>query len=486
MRTALDSLCVAGIVALLTAQSALGQCEQQILYSPDANVDDSLGVAVGISGDTLIVGAHYDDQGAFNSGAAYIYRRVNGVWAFEQKLIASDPGPNEVFGLDVAIDGDFAIVGSFLDQQPVPNGGSAHVYQRVNGVWSHEAKLVPNTPTRNIEFAYSVDLDANRALIGAVTDGDPNGPAGAAYVFRRAANGSWTQEARIAASSAESDPNAAFGSDVALDGEYAIVGARLDDATARWAGAAYAFRRIGTTWTPQGQLLASDGQAIDEFGNAVAIDGDAAVIGAFADDGANGFNLGSAYIFRRSGSLWSQEAKIQPNDLVTDANFGISVDIEGDTVVVGAYLDDNPANYTGAAYVYRHVAGAWVQEQKIVPGSAAADDRFGAGVAISGSAMVVGAYGVDSAATNAGAAFVYDVDGDCNHNGVCDDQESFPGDVNGDLNVDLGDVSLLLAAYGACEGDPDFNAAADFNDSGCVDLSDLSVQLGNYGETLCS
>ena len=142
-----------------------------------------------------------------------------------------------------------------------------------------------------------------------------------------------------------------FGYSVSISGEYAIVGAHYDNDKGNNSGSAYIFKRDGTGWTEQAKVTASDGAAYDEFGRSIAISGDCAIVGAYYDDD-NGSNSGSAYIFKRDNSSWSEQAKIIANDGAVDDHFGCSVAISGDYAIVGVHCDDDNGNESGSAYIY--------------------------------------------------------------------------------------------------------------------------------------
>ncbi|MET0647059.1 MAG: hypothetical protein ABW208_10590, partial [Pyrinomonadaceae bacterium] len=194
-----------------------------------------------------------------------------------------------------------------------------------------------------------------------------------------------------------------FGVSVAVDGDTAVVGAHDDDSPSTDAGSAYVFVRTGSTWAQQKKLVASDAAANDHFGRSVAISGDTIVVGAEADDSPNA-DAGSAYVFVRAGSVWTEQQKLVAPDQAPSDNFGISVVIGGDTIIVGAHLSNSPVSNTGAAYVFVRTGSTWAGQQKLVASDAAAEDRFGISVAMSGDTAVVGADGDDG---SAGAAYVF-------------------------------------------------------------------------------
>ena len=187
-----------------------------------------------------------------------------------------------------------------------------------------------------------------------------------------------------------------FGVSVAISGDTAVVGAYLDDVVGNAEqGSVYVFVRIGTNWTQQQKLTASDGLAGDNFGISVAVSGDTVVVGAHLDNVGANADQGSTYVFGRSGTVWLQQQKLVASDGAPNDDFGISVAIFGDTVVVGAPLDNVGANADqGSAYVFVRSGTVWSQEQ-LVASDGAANDGLGYSVAISGNTVVVGAGGDD-------------------------------------------------------------------------------------------
>jgi len=159
----------------------------------------------------------------------------------------------------------------------------------------------------------------------------------------------WPQQDKVAASDGAADDY--FGHSVSIDGDYALIGAERDDDSGYWRGSAYVFKRSGTTWTEEAKLTASDGADGDQFGVSVSIDGDYALIGAYCDDD-NGEESGSAYVFKRSGTTWTEEAKLTASDGADGDCFGHSVSIDGDYALIGAMFDDDNGEDSGSAYVF--------------------------------------------------------------------------------------------------------------------------------------
>ncbi len=202
----------------------------------------------------------------------------------------------------------------------------------------------------------------------------------------------WSEQQKLEASDASADDF--FGDSVAISGETVVVGAHGDDGAAGFdQGSAYVFVRSGGVWSEQQKLEASDAAALDSFGWSVAISGETIVVGAPFDDGAAGENQGSAYVFVRSGGVWSEQQKLEASDAAYFNIFGTSVAISGETVVVGAVESGSQGTFQGSAYVFVRTDGVWSEQQRLKPSDAEDSAVFGHSVAISGETVVVGAPG---------------------------------------------------------------------------------------------
>ena len=198
-----------------------------------------------------------------------------------------------------------------------------------------------------------------------------------------------------------------FGHAVSVSGDWAIVGAHEDSDLGSHSGAAYLFLRFGTQWIETQKLHASDGGMFDDFGWSVSISGDDVVVGAMQDSAANVSASGSAYIFERVGTTWIETAKIWASDLGLQEEFGWSVAATTNRVVVGARNDAHAGFGSGSAYVFDNNAGTWTQTAKLTAIGALSGDSFGGSVSIDGDVALVGATGADAAGSNAGAAYVF-------------------------------------------------------------------------------
>ena len=377
--------------------------QQQKIQSSDIQANDNFGYSVAISGDTAVVGAHYEDTGGTSAGAAYVFTRSGTTWTQQQKIQATDKQAGDFFGYSVAIDGDTAVVGAQAEETGATDAGSVYIFTRSGTTWTQQQKIQASDKEASDLFGHSVSIDGDTVVVGANGEDTGGANAGAAYVFTRSGT-TWTQQQKIQASDLQASDS--FGTSVSISGDTVVVGAYREDTGGADAGAAYVFTRSGTTWTQQQKIQASDLQASDLFGQSVSISGDTVVVGAYSED-TGGSDAGSVYIFTRSGTTWTQQQKIQASDPEAEDTFGNSVSIDGDTVVVGAQYEDTGGTSAGAAYVFTRSGTTWTEQQKIVASDAQATDYFGQAVAIDGDTVVVGAYLEDTGGAEAGAAYIF-------------------------------------------------------------------------------
>lgn len=453
--------------------------QQAYVKASNTGAGDQFGYSVAASGDTVVVGAWLEDSNAtgvngnqannnsLGSGAAYVFVRSGGVWIQQAYLKASNTDPNDIFGWSVGVSGDTVVVGAPEERSNTTgvNGdqgnnvtsgaGAAYVFVRDGGVWSQQAYLKASNTAGGDLFGYSVAVSGDTVVVGARLQDGGNGDSGAAYVFVRNSN-TWSQQAYLKASNANDGDQ--FGWSVGVSNDTVVVGAWLEDSNATGvngneadnsagaSGAAYVFvRDVSGVWSQQAYLKASNTGADDVFGYSVAVSGDTIVVGAYAEDssatGVNGnqadnstIYAGAAYVFVRSGTIWSQQAYLKASNTETNDFFGLFVGVSGDVVLVGAPSEDssatgvdgnqadNTAGGSGAAYCFVRTGESWSQHSYIKASTAGPGDSFGLSLAVSGETVVVGARDEDSNATgingnqsdnsfiNSGAAYVYAVD----------------------------------------------------------------------------
>ncbi|MDX1958061.1 MAG: FG-GAP repeat protein [Leptospiraceae bacterium] len=494
------------------------------LKAPNAEASDSFGY-ISIDKDTIIVGTVGEDSlqttitngtlvqapdmaSDLAVGAVYVFKRTENTWANEAYLKAPNAeggaaGTGDRFGRSVAISGDTIVVGADQEdsnQTTITNGstasadnsssdsGAVYVFRRTGNTWINEAYLKAPNAGSGDSFGRSLAISGDTIVVGAIAedsnqttitngtqtiDGTGANNSGAAYVFRRTGT-IWTNEAYLKAPNAEVNDN--FGFPLAIFENTIVVGARLEDslqttitngtlvqasdtASDLSVGAAYVFRRTGSTWANEAYLKApnAEGGATgtgDRFGISVAIFKNTIVVGSDKEDSlqttiTNGTlrqtsdgsatNSGAAYVFRRKGNIWTNESYLKAPNAEGGDEFGGTVSLSGNTIVIGAIFEDSNqttitngtlslngtgATDSGAAYVFKRTRNTWVNEAYLKASNTEGGDFFGSqfAVSISMDTIVIGANQEDSnqttitngnsildnnSASNSGAVYVF-------------------------------------------------------------------------------
>ncbi len=465
------------------------------------------GYSVGLDGPWAVAGAHN-----LGTGAVYVSRSEGAAWVQHTKLVPADGVSGDDFGYSVAVSGDTILVGSPLDDDRGSSSGSAYVYVWDGAAWTQQAKLTATDGVSSDLFGWDVALDGDTAVIGAYGDDDRGSSSGSAYVFVRQGS-AWTQQTKLTASNGGSSDY--FGYAVAVAGDLAAIGAYGEDTRGTDSGATYVFARDGSTWTQQAQVNASDGTSFDNFGIDVALSGATLLVGANGDDD-NGSTSGSAYVFGWDGAGWIQRTKLTPDDGANGDEFGRSVALDGGLAVIGAYDNDDAGTESGSAYVFADRGAEWVEDFKLTANDEAGGDRFGWAVGVDGSNAIVGSYLDDDGFFSSGSAYVFrGIAGGANYLTVSAAEEATGVDfglARSELLADLApasdtgafnndnltqrnnadtDSALTFTVPGVRAGElvqviaeprPVDSAAGDFDGSGSVEQGDLDVVLGNWGE----
>ncbi len=353
--------------------------EQGKLQSSDGEPGDYFGNSVAIDGNYAIVGVYNDEGGV---GSAYAFIRIGNSWIEDQKLVPSDGEPGDYYGDSVALSGDYAIVGSRGDGSST---GSAYVYKRSGDSWVEDQKLVGSDAEAGDYFGSSVAIDGNYAIVGAY--GDDNNT-GSVYVYNNSGS-VWIEEIKLIAPDFATGDY--FGSSVSIDGNFVIIGAFGDD---DYSGSAYILE-VCCYWKWREKVNTSSG--LPYFGWSVAIDGNYAIVGAPGKPDSS--STGSAFVFNRDGNRWYEQTNWSGEK--NGDYHGISVSIDGNYAIVGAYGDENS---NGSAYIFNRTGTNWTKEQKLVASDGEPGDYFGCSVSIYAGNAIIGAYGDDN---NTGSAYVF-------------------------------------------------------------------------------
>ncbi len=448
------------------------------------------------------------------------------------KLTPAGSARDDHFGLHVAVADGLVLAGAHGHDQ-YDMSGAAYVFGRAGSAWLEWAKLVP---PQVVGFGRPLAADGNLAVIGALgvprvyeysgdawlpiaelrpvqgfrsssgslaiygqrvvvgaADNETNGTrAGAAFVFEPDPNGVWTRVARLLASDGSAVDG--FGASVAVHGDVIVVGAPEDDPLEFASGSAYVFEREpNDAWVETAKLVPGDHGFLDQFGSSVAVARDTILVGALrAPDGD--VSPGAVYAFDRDGvGGWVEVQKLTPPGGQNSYFFGVSVAVDHDLAVVGAENADTRSQNTGAAYVYqREPDGVWIQLAELVADNSRYQDEFGRSVAIDGNIAVVGAPFRDACDpngrvhTDSGAAYVFAVSADEDGDGIMD-ACLCPGDVDGDFYISLLDLLGVLANFGTSDvpPDPDCRAFWATRCAGDVD-NDGDVDLSDLAMVLAN
>ncbi len=378
------------------------------IEASDKSSDDRFGRGVAMSSDgtTFVVGAWKENNsGNDNAGSAYIFTKVAGVWTEQQKITGGSSNPeHDQFGESISIsgDGNTIVIGTkYQDDDSAPlKVGMAYVFEKSGATWTETAQLTASDQQADDEFGYSVAISKNGStiIVGAHNEDTGGTNAGSAYVFQKS-GATWSEQAKIQGS--DTTTHDSFGSvvDISSDGNTAAISADAHDGGAANTGAVYVFTRSGATWTQHSKLLASDKAADDDFGEGMSMNdnGDVLVAGSPKEDTTAGTtsNAGSSYVFRLSGGVWSQEAKLEHAGPGVDDFAGAAITISGNgkVVYISSDTDDQTATDSGAVFVFKNTTGStWVEKTTLKDTTPATGNEFGSGVGVdnTGRNVVVG------------------------------------------------------------------------------------------------
>ncbi len=458
------------MAAFAVAHPATAQVLENKLTAFDGGQADELGYSVAMIPGWAFCGAPGDDDAMSDSGAVYVFKDpgLGTGWSFALKLKASPPVAAAAHGFAVAAAGGWMLATAPFDTPTGPFvAGSANLYRFQGGTWVHALKLVPSdAATTAFHFGGSCAMTETRIAIGAPEDLTFGTTAGSAYVYEISGT-TWVEVAKVYSPDAGSQDH--FGQAVAIDFDTLAVGAPEEDNGVPGSnqGAVYVFARTGpSVWTFQQKLVASDPHADDDFGRSLALEGDRLLVGsqhdhALTDDGA-------MYVFERSGGAWSQAAELLAVDSAAGSALGESVDLQNDLALGSAPSDSDHGSISGSAYIFRRNAnGSWLQIAKALAPDAQQQNQFGSAVALVGDKLLIGARSDDwtcpgsPLTCNAGSAYVFQFARDAVQYGSCPTQGPCGNhDDFGGCRTSSGNGGELAAAGSASVAEDDLQLEA--------------------------
>jgi PGF-pre-PGF domain-containing protein len=384
-----------------------------IFNAPNRDFNAYFGSSVSVYGDTALVGAYNQSAGSFSqAGEAYIFENSRGTWSQTAILNASDKAAGASFGNSVSVYKDTALVGA-KDQSfgPYSQVGEAYIFENSRGTWSQTAILNASDKADYYTFGDSVSIYNDTIVVG--SSGSKSGlgyyNGGAAYIFKNS-GGSWGQTTILNAS--DKAAGADFGYSVSVYNDTAVIGAIYAPSGMYTSGQAYIFRNVGGIWGQTAILNASDKGSYAEFGDSVSIYNDTILVGARSATSGGYKTAGQAYVFKNNGSNWNQVAILNASDRAASASFGGSVSLYNDRALVGAKAAKvgSGSAYKGAgqAYIFKNTAENWTQIEILNASDKASNGGFGESVAIYKGTVLVGARAAMSGGyKNAGQAYVF-------------------------------------------------------------------------------
>ncbi len=465
------------------------------LLALDPEPNANFGAAVDIIGSTAIVGAFNDDEVGTNSGAAYIYEFDGNAWVQAPKILPNpkDHDAFDRFGIATAIDEDndvvTAVIGADLDDGLFGSSGSAYIFRKSAEQWVQQQRLFKPMKAVGDSFGFDVDISGQYVIVGAPRDNIKGNDSGAAFIYKD--DGLGFTHLRTLGAGLFGDINDQYGAAVAISsdpehGSVAVVGAWMDDETGANAGAAYVYRLIPgkkkndpNVWQFEQKLCPA--AVGDQFGWSVAVTGNQIAVGAWKDDEL-GINAGKVYVYTYDpdSGQWPTPEEVTDPSLVAGDNFGSSVDIEDDVLVVGAYLDDIVDTDAGVVHMFRNLAAGWTSVGRFVPADLVASDQLGFKVALSGDLVIGGAWMHEDTDMGQGSSYIFLVapdPSDCDGSGLPDQCEIESGilpDCNGNGIPDGCDISDMTSL------DDDLNGIPDECDQDCNgNMITDSTEIGN-------
>lgn len=393
-----------------------------------------------------------------------------------QKITASDGGGFDDFGSSVAVSGNTAVIGAIADDGPQSNSGTAYIFVKEGKNWIEQEELIGSDTNSFSDFGISVAVAGDTVVVGASGSGN-----GDAFVFVK--DGSvWSEQQKLTASDGANTD--LFGFSVSISGDTIVVGAYGDDDDGNATGSAYVFTRTGSIWTEQQKLLASDRVALDRFGESVAIDGDTIIVSS-RTAGIN--DRGAAYVYTRSGTVWTEQQKLISSDSKSGFEFGNKVDVSGDTAAVCKRTDNDNGFFSGAGYVFTRKGTVWSEQQKLTASDGVKRDEFCSSVSIDGNKIVIGSALDDDNGFNSGSFYLFMRTGESwNEQAklLPSDGFSFQGIGN---RVAIDGDEIIVGADGDNDNGPSSGAAYFFGDSTAFDFdrdqkSDIAIFRPSVGQ----
>ena len=365
---------------------------------------DYFGIQLALDGDVAILNSWKDDR-TVGTGEGSLYEfTFNGInWVETEKIEPIESANDDSWGRYIEFKGDHLFSSTVIGlNDDLVKTGSVTVFRNISETWTETDVLFANDGEDRDFFGTGISHEVNRLLIGAYGHDLNVGDEGAVYYFEFE-NDSWIQKQKLT-------PQITteflwFGRDLVLAGDFAFIGAMGDDELGNRAGAVFIFESINGTWIETGKLLSTNPAENNLFGIHVDYDQGTLIVSELGDDDVIN-NSGAVYIYELIDGVWRQIDKLKAPDPIEDHYFGTSIAISGNTLIIGADLDDDLAQSSGAAYYYQKSNNEWRLIEKITHRDSGPSESFGGAVATSENRALIGMY----AEEGTGAGYIFDLD----------------------------------------------------------------------------
>lgn len=385
------------------------------LYAPDAGAGDQFGVSASMHEDLLIVGAWNDQDNGTNSGSAYIFNRdLGGInnWGLVKKLLPNDGSSVDIFGGDVSIHNEFAVVGAPQEGSITTFNGAAYIFDKDHGGidnWGQIKKILGPSPSNSDHTGSQVAIEDNYVFVG--SSGDD--PEGSIFIYEKDEGGSKNFGLVQTLNASSIDSKSVFDSELAIAFPYILVGSDNDREKGSNAGAGYMFEFDVTQnqWNQRQKIIREDGAAFDLFASSISLQKDILVVGSPMSEAPFVQDAGAVYVFEKnSQGLFDSSIKLVLANPDTDEEFGASVDVCDDVIAVGTPKSDAFGTDSGVVYIFKRDQtnpANWLQLMRINSSTRSAGDNFGYSVSLQENLLLVGAVNEDTHGTNSGSAFIF-------------------------------------------------------------------------------
>ena len=374
------------------AQSLIAQSDG-VIHPVNPHSGEQFGRSLAFGGqEWLFSGAISNDKGEA-SGSVYVFRNTNNQWLQSQKMIPLDARADDYFGLSIAAYANKSIVTAYKNDEGGTNAGAAYYYQETGGKWNLRQKLIPVNSNSYQLFGSAVAMTEQTALISAVGDSENGFQSGAVYAYNLL-NNEWLECQKLIAPNG--GPNDEFGNALSITGNIAVIGAWGSlNKNGKRSGAVYIYMYNGKQWVLQQQLFAPEGENDDRFGWSLSIKEGVVAIGAPGSD-ESGKDMGAVYLFTRQNNEWVYSQKIVPQGGIHGAGLGIKVLIaEGKRIWVSAEKTRTALGTSGSVYSYVPdgvINDKWTQEILTMQSQDYTHARYGSALAVNHDKLAIGAY----------------------------------------------------------------------------------------------